>query len=904
MFKVYKRLSLLLTIVFTAIMLVACGNGSEPVETIDLEQLIELVEIDLNGNSDLANIDGDLILPTMIEGYEEVLVTWISNNEDALLPSGEVFRIEEENVEVVLTLHLSFEDKEASKLFDLIILALPEVVEPPLTEEEIRELIQEDIDALETLEIVNFKVNTPNIGSVNGSTITWAFSGMNVSNSGVVIASDVIANKAISATGYFNHSGIRVSKKYDLTAPNNENTIINEVKTVSFENKTTEYVVESEALNIYTQTGGSVPYVSLSEFVNFLKGLVDPNLEFVLTNDDGVYELQYNYLDEENDEIYELILTADTNTNKLLTNDSGYFYGYTVRTETNYGRNINYLSDHEWYHYLGSEGFDLDLGRYGFSVIDYNDEVLIPFYVANLLFANSNYYSVYYNQDILYGLYFGPNSTNERKEIMNSSVSGDVVPVDLLVHNYNFMAFFFDNFYGLKDYKEVKTYYTVLQSQKNSLLNGNASLVDNAIYTFVNKSIDELHTSFNTKSYYNQIGTTPTFSLGISDLGPNSLAFYLTNMNGVDGAIGKKWNVPSSWQQYNAYHSNREYYWTIEDEILVISLDGFDTADIEERSVWDNEVLNKILNISGDDSLLPAFTTGDRFIYFNTSEDDLKLSEVLIKGVSQAEVELFKDQLALIGNYYNQEEDLETPLYKTEGYYTLIKDEVEYMVQVHYDEEFEVMYLGVGNQTPENFESEWPYYYDVESLILSDSAIYLEFYIEKALRETPTINRAILDITWNTGGNVGALYRVIGMLYNENFRVSNFDPTLGEEATRVINVNSPVSFENLNWTLLTSSISYSAANMMPTIVKSNNLGIIAGQRSFGGAASVTPVYLPVGTIIQASSSNVSAYVVGDNTEESPYEYIINEGGIIPDFMLSANNLYNEELLAEIVRNNT
>ena len=67
--------------------------------------------------------------------------------------------------------------------------------------------------------------------------------------------------------------------------------------------------------------------------------------------------------------------------------------------------------------------------------------------------------------------------------------------------------------------------------------------------------------------------------------------------------------------------------------------------------------------------------------------------------------------------------------------------------------------------------------------------------------------------------------------------------------------------------------------MMPTIVKQNNLGSIIGVKSGGGAASVTPVYLPIGTIFASSSTNVAALVTGDNTTASPYVYTINEEGI-------------------------
>ena len=51
-----------------------------------------------------------------------------------------------------------------------------------------------------------------------------------------------------------------------------------------------------------------------------------------------------------------------------------------------------------------------------------------------------------------------------------------------------------------------------------------------------------------------------------------------------------------------------------------------------------------------------------------------------------------------------------------------------------------------------------------DTLIKSDSAVFMEFYMDIILSQTSNLENMILDITWNTGGNVGALYRVIGFI--------------------------------------------------------------------------------------------------------------------------------------------
>ncbi|HHT82268.1 MAG TPA: hypothetical protein GX003_02375 [Acholeplasmataceae bacterium] len=88
--------------------------------------------------------------------------------------------------------------------------------------------------------------------------------------------------------------------------------------------------------------------------------------------------------------------------------------------------------------------------------------------------------------------------------------------------------------------------------------------------------------------------------------------------------------------------------------------------------------------------------------------------------------------------------------------------------------------------------------------------------------------------------------------------------------------------------------------MLPSIVRQNNLAPILGQKSGGGAASVTPVYLPIGTIFASSNTNVSALVTGDNTTASPYIYTINEEGITPDHIIPTYLLYDSDTLASIL----
>lgn len=876
-----KKLFIFITLTLSVVVLVGCRINPP------LNQAKKLLEIDLLDNNDLNEIRTDIYLPETIENFNELTITWESNNLDVVTTTGQVTRLNND-VSVVLTATLQINDDSTNKKFNLTVIGTGD----DLLADETYLLIDEDIKAINSLEVVNLKVQTPTRGSVNNSLITWTYKSPNITKDGLVIPNSVIKNSNVGvATGRFTIDGFSKSFDFEFELPTTENIDITNVKSVPFTNLTTEYNLIANNLNIYHNEDGVVPYVSIVEFVHFLKGLIAPNIEFSSNIDDGSLELKYNYYDSINDELIELILIANSNTNVLSTNDSGYFSGFLESTTTNFSRNINYDLNSDLTHFEESEGYELNLGNYGFNIINYDDEILIPFYVANLLFANSNYYSVYYNGETLTGVYFIPSTDSvEGVTILNTSLNGSTIPNDLLIHNFNFLVFFFDNFYGLKHYQEVVTYYDILLKNINNLINNEAMIVDNAIFEFINKDIDEMHTYFGLKSYYQTKESNGPEIQFIDDFGTNTFDYYINGLYAIDDVIGNKWNIRNS-NNWNAYHSSRDNYWVIDNKILVFSLDDFDTADIVEENIWNIDTINDILEIENDITIVPNINFGNRFIYFNTSSIDVNSVEVLIKDTT-------------IDNYYDYKRLLENNGFKVEekgyhSYYTKTTNGVTYTLDIIFDFDYKSLYLAISNAA---FEDEWPFYDDIESLILSDSAIYLEFELTNILNTYPNIEHAILDITWNMGGNVGALYRVLGLIFNKPFTVSNFDPTVDEKSTYLVEIDAPVSFDNLEWSLLTSRVSFSAANMMATIVRQNNLAPILGQTSGGGAASVIPVYLPIGTIFASSSSNVSALVIGNNTDALPYEYLINEGGITPDVEIPLNLIYNDNYLKDIVLN--
>ena len=87
---------------------------------------------------------------------------------------------------------------------------------------------------------------------------------------------------------------------------------------------------------------------------------------------------------------------------------------------------------------------------------------------------------------------------------------------------------------------------------------------------------------------------------------------------------------------------------------------------------------------------------------------------------------------------------------------------------------------------------------------------------------------------------------------------------------------------------------------MATIFKENNLGPIIGLRTGGGTSSVTPILLPNGTAFTMSSNSMNGIRTGSGTDADPYIYTNNEAGIVPDYLIDLENLYDEATILEIL----
>ncbi len=192
-----------------------------------------------------------------------------------------------------------------------------------------------------------------------------------------------------------------------------------------------------------------------------------------------------------------------------------------------------------------------------------------------------------------------------------------------------------------------------------------------------------------------------------------------------------------------------------------------------------------------------------------------------------------------------------------------------------------------------------------ESRVIDDGKtgiIYLEGFdvntpdaVKRVLDSFPaTVENVVIDLAYNTGGNVGAVFRIFGYMTEETFQYHSQNPADNSAVTYYI--ESDYVAYDYNWFITTSSVTFSAANLMAAMAKEGGFATILGQKSSGGASSIGIVITPVGTAWIISTNNVISTRTGN--EIDGYVYTSVEGGVEVDYEMT--NVYDDDELITVI----
>lgn len=144
-----------------------------------------------------------------------------------------------------------------------------------------------------------------------------------------------------------------------------------------------------------------------------------------------------------------------------------------------------------------------------------------------------------------------------------------------------------------------------------------------------------------------------------------------------------------------------------------------------------------------------------------------------------------------------------------------------------------------------------------------------------------TVENVVFDLSYNTGGNLGAVLRLFGYMTEQDIIFHSQNPA--DDAAVTWYIQSDYVAFDYNWFIMTSSVTFSAANLMASMAQEMGVATIIGQKSSGGASSIGVIITPDGSGLIISTNNVLSRRV--EIEPGVFEYISIEKGVDVDFVV-------------------
>ncbi|CCV63792.1 hypothetical protein BN85402150 [Alteracholeplasma palmae J233] len=133
---------------------------------------------------------------------------------------------------------------------------------------------------------------------------------------------------------------------------------------------------------------------------------------------------------------------------------------------------------------------------------------------------------------------------------------------------------------------------------------------------------------------------------------------------------------------------------------------------------------------------------------------------------------------------------------------------------------------------------------------------------------------------------------------DKDIELSYQNPLEKSSITYTYRVTTENRKADASWYILTSKVTFSAANLMASIAKNQSIATLIGTQSGGGASSIIPVISPTGTAFHMSSLNVLSY---KDKQTNTYHDI--ENGIKPDIELPVSKLNDYNHILNLIKNN-
>jgi hypothetical protein len=272
-----------------------------------------------------------------------------------------------------------------------------------------------------------------------------------------------------------------------IVVPEVENEFVLKYRDKEVIDESISYQVEDDSLPVYRYLqDDTVSYVDLEEFVDFLDGGLivyniekDNELHIILRQavpEDIVYIYGVEYID------FEIVFNHEENT--IYTSDLAVF----TKLNLIYSVGLNdVVSLVDVTSNNANTEIMIDLDDYNFDILYENDHYYLPFYLANLFLSGASI-NLYEAQDAIIVFDYG----TETEQVSQHYTSSGITLDDVQDVTTNYLALYFDYFYGLKEEKEIDSfasYFSQYNVQEANNFIDYAESINAAIF-----DLDDLHT--------------------------------------------------------------------------------------------------------------------------------------------------------------------------------------------------------------------------------------------------------------------------------------------------------------------------------------------------------------------------------------------------------------------------
>ena len=278
--------------------------------------------------------------------------------------------------------------------------------------------------------------------------------------------------------------------------------------------------IQKTFMGVYFYKDGNVPYVGLNELISIFSRAFTKNINHTIDKENKTYTFSYSY------NAKDYTMSIDWANDKITASSMDFFtylLNQIAEPTHEYIKDANRKA-------TGDKEFTLDLKAAHIDAIFFNDDILLQVDVASAIMLSYRLLNLAFNGDYYY-FFKGYGSTTNGEEMRKSSKNSNSMPADLRKATNNGLLFILDNYYGLKDYKDIDSFDDVLfyQEEIQMYLNNSNPYLHNIGYDLLlHGYLDDLHTNAVTNSVYHKYEDND-FKINFEELGSH-ITDYLANI--------------------------------------------------------------------------------------------------------------------------------------------------------------------------------------------------------------------------------------------------------------------------------------------------------------------------------------------------------------------------------------